>query len=124
MDRVVQKAIEMVLVAIYEPIFEKRNRSFGFRPNKGVHDAMAALTSPWANAMRTAIEGEIEAAYDTVVKQKLLDILGKRIKDQRFLRLMKQRLQYSFYDTELKKVVKPELGIPQGGIHRICLTFT
>jgi len=34
MDRIVQEAIKMVLVAIWEPYFAKMNRSFGYRSNK------------------------------------------------------------------------------------------
>lgn len=116
MDRIVQKAIDMVLTAIYEPYFEINNRSFGFRPNKGVHDAMAALLSKKTNGMRTAIEGDIEAAYDTVNKQTLINILRKKIKDEQFLKLIEQRLQYEYLEKETGIRVTPELGIPQGGI--------
>jgi len=76
MDRIVQKIITLVLEAIYEPYFEHLNVSFGFRPNKGVHDAIATLTTQYqyqyqsqyqyTNCMKTAVEGDIEAAYDTV----------------------------------------------------------
>lgn len=66
MDRVVQKAIQMVLEAIYEPYFETMNRSFGFRSNKGTLDAITAITSKKTNGMRTAIEGDIQAAYDKI----------------------------------------------------------
>jgi hypothetical protein len=67
MDKVVQKCIELILHSIYEPSFEKLNRSFGFRPNKGTQDALAAIVKTGlTNGMRTAIEGDVEAAYDTV----------------------------------------------------------
>lgn len=44
----------MILQAIDEPYFEKRNRSFGFRPNKGVHDAIYALTNMSARGAAAA----------------------------------------------------------------------
>lgn len=116
MDRVVQKALEMVLQSIYEPVFETRNRSFGFRPNKGVHDAIVAITSLKTNGMRTAIEGDIEAAYDTVDKSKLITILSKRVHDKSFLEFIKKRLDYEYVEKETGNRVKPSLGIPQGGI--------
>ena len=116
MDRVVQKAIDMVLQCIYEPYFEKMNRSFGFRPNKGVHDAIAVIRSTKTNGMRTAIEGDVEKAYDTVDKEKLLKILEERIKDSKFLKLMKQRLNYTYIEKETGERVTPSVGIPQGGI--------
>lgn len=68
MDRIVQKAIDIVLQAIYEPYFETLNRSFGFRSNKGTYDAIAAILSTKTSGMRTAIERDGEAAYDSVDK--------------------------------------------------------
>lgn len=116
MDRVVQKTIELVLQAIYEPVFEKMNRSFGFRPNKGTHDALAAILSTKTSGMKTAVEGDVEAAYDCVVKEKLINILEKRICDSKFINLIRKRLKYEFVETDTKKRISPELGIPQGGI--------
>lgn len=115
-DRMVQKAIELVLQAIYEPYFEKRNRSFGFRPNKGVHDAMSAILSYQNNGARFAIEGDIEGAYDTVDKKRLLEILQKRISDRKFINFLQNRLNYDYVEKETKKRFRPEKGIPQGGI--------
>lgn len=116
MDKVVQKAINLVLEAIYEPYFEKMNRSFGFRPNKGTLDAITAILSTSTTGMKTAIEGDIEAAYDTVKKQNIINILGKTIKDKKFLKLIESRLNYSFVEKETKERISPVDGIPQGGI--------
>ena len=115
-DRMVQKAIELVLQAIYEPVFESLNRSFGFRPNKGCHDALAALLSKKTNGMRTAIEGDVEAAYDTVNKKILLAILEKRIQDKSFIKFIEERLNYDYVEKETNQRSRPESGIPQGGI--------
>lgn len=118
MDRVVQKAICMVLEAIYEPEFDFLNRSFGFRPGKGTHDAITAINSRYNTGKKTAIEGDVKAAYDTVKKDKLLEILGKKIEDKKFLLTMKERLKYTYQEQVKDKTqrVTPELGIPQGGI--------
>lgn len=116
-DKLVQKAIDLVLQAIYEPYFEKLNRSFGFRPNKGCHDAIVALLkSPDTNGARLAIEGDIEAAYDTVDRDILIKILNKKISDNKFLGLLRERLNYDFVEKETNVRVKPTIGIPQGGI--------
>ena len=119
LDRVVQQAIFMVLQTIYEPEFEKLNRSFGFRPNKGVHDAMLACCSQYSSGKVTAIEGDIEAAYDTVNKRKLLEILGEKIQDRKFILLIKDRLDYVYAEKQQNNKItrtRPEKGIPQGGI--------
>lgn len=118
LDRVVQKSICMVLEAIYEPYFETLNRSFGFRPNKSCHDAITALTSTHSSGKITAIEGDIEAAYDTVDKNRLIEILSKKIKDRKFLKLIRERLDYDFVQTSEtgEERIRPNNGIPQGGI--------
>lgn len=116
MDRVVQGAICMVLEAIYEPWLEKQNCSFGFRPRKGVHDAIFSLTNWNTRGLHQAIEGDIKSAYDKVCREKLITILGKTIKDRKFLDLLSQRLKYQFWDSEQKKYIEETEGLPQGGI--------
>lgn len=114
-DRMVQKAIQLVLQAIYEPYWEVMNRSFGFRANKGTTDALAPILSTKASGMKTALEGDIEAAYDTVHRPTLIKILGKHICDRKFINLVINRLNYEFTEVDGKRV-RPDIGIPQGGI--------
>jgi RNA-directed DNA polymerase len=64
MGRIVQKAILIIFELIYEPYFERLNRSFGFRLNKGIHDAINAFTTNSPNGMRIAIEVDVEAAFN------------------------------------------------------------
>ena len=116
MDRVVQAAILRVLESIYEPWFDHLNRSFGFRPHKGVWDAMINLKRKENRGLFRAIEGDIKGAYDNVQRKKLIEILSKRIKDRKFLKLIEQRLEYTFFDMKTGKYVKEDKGIPQGGI--------
>lgn len=115
MDRVVQEAIRYILVAIYEPYFDKMHVSFGFRPNRSVHDAIYSLTNYTTQGLNMALEGDIKSAYDKVNREKLLKILGKKIKDKKFLNLIKNRMDYEFYDSEKDIFVKDKEGIPQGG---------
>lgn len=72
MDKVVQEGIRMILESIYEPYFEKMNRSFGFRPNKGTHDAIYGIARVANTGIRYAIEGDIKSAYDKVNRNKLI----------------------------------------------------
>lgn len=115
MDKVVQQNIKVILETIYEPWFDKTNCSFGFRPGKSTHSAITAIASS-NRSFHHAIEGDVEAAYDRVNKEKLLAILGKRIKDATFMKLMRQRLNYTFLDTDAGKYETPSDGVPQGGI--------
>lgn len=116
MDRLIQEVIKMVLIAIWEPDFEKMNRSFGFRPNKSCHDAIVALQSNHTVGLRTALEGDISAAYDNVRKEDVIRCLEKKIHDRKFINLIRARLDYDYVDVKNKIRVKPSMGIPQGGV--------
>jgi retron-type reverse transcriptase len=116
-DRIVQEAIRMVLEAIYEPVFQSMNCSFGFRARNGVHQAISLIKDPrLSNGMKAAIEGDIEQAYPNMDRQILVDILGERILDKKFLKFMKTRLKIRLYDTKTDNYEDTFLGIPQGGI--------
>lgn len=114
MDKVVQEVIRMILESIYEPYFEKDNCSFGFRSNKGVHHAIYLLSK--GQGLHMAIEGDIKSAYDKVNRNILINILGKKIKDRKFLNFIRNRLNYEYYDSLSNKYVKDKEGLPQGGI--------
>lgn len=115
MDRVVQEAIRNILVSIYEPFFDKMNVSFGFRPGLSVQDAIHALTNRRAEGLNIALEGDIKSAYDKVNRKKLIEILEKKIKDKKFIKLIEDRLNYEYFDTEKEAYIKEKEGIPQGG---------
>lgn len=115
MDRVVQEAIKNVLVAIYEPYFDKMHCSFGFRPNRSVQDAIYTLTNQYtAQGLDIALEGDIKAAYDKVNRKKLIEILEKKIADRKFIKLIENRLNYEYFDSEKEIFVIDNEGIPQG----------
>lgn len=117
MDRLVQESIKMVLISIWEPDFERFNRSFGFRPNKSCHDALVALQSNHTIGLRWALEGDISAAYDNVRKGDVISSLQKKIKDNKFIRFINSRLDYDYVDkTNNDSRVRPSMGIPQGGV--------
>ena len=86
-DTLVQEVIRMVLEAIYEPIFD--HRSFGFRNNKGVHDALEYVEEQfrWVDWV---IEGNISMDH-----KRLCEILSKRIDDERFMNLIRKALKES-----------------------------
>lgn len=90
----------MILEAIYEPVFEKFNANFGFRPKKGCHHSIAYLKEQ-GTGCNTAIEGDVEGAYDNVVHEKLIKILSKRIQDQKFLDLLNQGFKCGILDNWL-----------------------
>lgn len=116
MDRVIQHSIKTVLECVYEPFFEYLNCSFGFRTHKGCHDAIYSLTNPKTNGMNIAIEGDIKGAYDKVDRSIFINIINKRIRDRKFIRLIEDRLDYQYFDSEKGEYIDDKEGIPQGGI--------
>lgn len=123
MDKVIQQSIKSVLESIYEPWFDKANCSFGFRPNKGTHNAITSIRSLETNHMHLALEGDIEGAYDNVNKDILLKILEKRIKDRKFINMIKQRLKYTFFTSEnnFETPIKAQGGIDSPYLFNIYL---
>lgn len=111
-EKIVQAAMLTVLEAIYEPIF--RDTSFGFRPNRGTHDALRVIDQNY-DGMTYAVEGDIKGMYDSVNHRTLVTLLEKRIKDDRFIRLVWKMLRAGYLETE-KPLVKADIGTPQGSI--------
>lgn len=110
-DKLVQEVIKMVLEAIYEGHFEKC--SHGFRPHRSCHTALASISEGF-DGTRWFIEGDIKGFFDNINHDVMIGILGERIKDERFLRLIRKFLkagyleQWEFHGTYC--------GTPQGGV--------
>ena len=112
-DKIVQESIRIILESIYEPIFQKLNCNYGFRPYKNTHQAILYIKYN-ATGSNLAIEGDIKGAYDNVNHDKMIKILSKRISDTKFLNLLYQGFKAGmFQDGKLKDSI---LGVPQGGI--------
>jgi RNA-directed DNA polymerase len=112
-DRVVQASLKLVL----EPIFEADFRpcSYGFRPNRRAHDAVAETRYLTARSYEWVVEGDIEACFDTIDHTALMDRVRRRVGDKRVLALVKAFLKAGILtqDGSLKDSMT---GTPQGGI--------
>lgn len=89
-EKIVQKAMEMVLSAIYDPTFSPH--SHGFRANKGCHSCLQEIRNTWAGS-RWFIEGDIKGFFDNIDHQVLTEILRERIADERFVGLVWKALR-------------------------------
>jgi len=112
-DKILQKAVAMVLEAVYEQDFYPC--SYGFRPGRGAHDALQAL---WTETMALGggwvLEADIEKFFDSVDHTKLREVLSQRVSDGALLRLIGKWLNAGVME---KGVVRhPETGTPQGGV--------
>ncbi len=110
-DKLLQEVIRMILEAIYEPIFD--NHSHGFRPNRSCHTALRQISSEFTGVV-WFIEGDIKGCFDNIDHNILIRILGKKIKDSKFLNIIRQFLKAGY--VENWKYNKTYSGTPQGGI--------
>ena len=110
-DRLVQEVCRMVLESIYEPIFSEN--SHGFRPNRSCHTALKQIKNTFRGA-NWFIEGDIKGCFDNIDHRCLINILQKRIKDERFIRLIWKFLKAGYMENW--KYNNTHSGTPQGGI--------
>ncbi len=114
-DRVVQAALKLVLEPIFEADFLPC--SYGFRPNRRAHDAIAEIRTFAGPPHRYewAVEGDIAACFDEISHPALLDRIRRRISDKRVLALIKAFLKAGIFNQETGLRDSP-VGAPQGGI--------
>src|SRR4051812_12511376 len=112
-DRVVQAALKLVLEPIFEADFTPV--SYGFRPNRRAHDAIAEIQLFGTHGYRWVLDADIEACFDRISHTALLDRVRARIKDKRVMALAKAFLKAGLL-TELGEKQDTPTGTPQGGI--------
>jgi group II intron reverse transcriptase/maturase len=110
-DKLVGEVIRLLLEAYYEPRFS--GRSHGFRPGRGCHTALREAANTWTGTT-WFIEGDIAQCFDTLDHQVMLGILGEKIHDNRFLRLLRNMLQAGYLEDW--KWNATHSGAPQGGV--------
>jgi len=112
-DRVVQAALKLVLEPIFEADFIPV--SYGFRPERRAHDAIAEIHLFGTQGYRWVLDADIEACFDRISHSGLLDRVRKRVKDKRVVGLVKAFLKAGIM-TELGEYEDTLTGTPQGGI--------
>src|SRR3954449_2535024 len=112
-DRVVQAALKLVLEPILEADFEPV--SYGFRPRRRAHDAIAEIHYYGTRGYRWVLDADIEACFDSINHAALMDRVRARVKDRRVLALVKAFLKAGIL-TELGEERDTPTGTPQGGI--------
>ena len=115
-DKIVQEVVRLILEAVYDsphgPLFSEN--SHGFRRSKSCHTALRDVQRKWTG-VTWFIEGDIAACFDEIDHEILIKILRKKIKDERFICLIRRFLKAGYQD--LDEVRKDSLaGTPQGGI--------
>jgi RNA-directed DNA polymerase len=101
-DRVVQGAVKLILEAIFEADF--CSNSYGFRPQRSPHRALAEVRRSVLRRMSTVIDVDLSRYFDTIRHSVLLDKIATRVQDPQVLHLVKQIIKAG-----------GKIGVPQGG---------
>jgi len=115
-DKIVQEVIRIILECIYDspggPYFHEA--SHGFRPDRSCHTALREIRGKWP-ALNWFLEGDIQACFDAIDHHVLVNLLRKKIRDERFLHLIWKLLRAGYLD--LQEASQNSLaGTPQGGL--------
>jgi group II intron reverse transcriptase/maturase len=112
-DKVLQRAVAMVLEPIYEQDFF--NCSYGFRPGRSAHQALESL---WRQVMRTSggwvVDVDVRQFFDTLDHTHLQSLVQHRVRDGVVRRLIGKWLNAGVLENG--SVSYPESGTPQGGV--------
>ncbi|HWT83682.1 MAG TPA: reverse transcriptase domain-containing protein, partial [Candidatus Methylomirabilis sp.] len=112
-DKVLQRAVVMVLEAVYEQDFH--DCSYGFRPGRSAHQALASLRQQtMAMAGGWILDVDIRKFFDTIDHSHLRDFLKRRVRDGVLLRLIGKWLNAGVLEDGC--ITHPEKGSPQGGV--------
>jgi len=111
-DKIVQEAIRMALEPLFEVEFHEH--SYGFRPNRSAHHAVARCRYLALTGFTWVIEGDVKACFDEISHKAILRCLKEKVMDNKFLRLIHLLLKAG---VEIDGVVHPtNKGVPQGGV--------
>ncbi len=111
-DKIVQAGVALILEALYEPIFRKC--SHGFRPGRSPITALRQVSTAYRTGAKWIIEGDITDCFGSLPHGVILNCLRKRIKDERFIDLIRKMLQAGA--MEAGTFSQTFSGTPQGGI--------
>jgi len=112
-DKLVQAALAKILNAIYEQDFMEC--SFGFRPNRGCHDALKLLNKIVNDeCIRYVVDTDIKGFFDNVSHDWMMKFIEHRIEDKNLRRLIARMLKAGILEDGIK--YDTPQGTPQGGV--------
>jgi group II intron reverse transcriptase/maturase len=112
-DKIVQDRLSQILQAIWEPEF--RECSYGYRPNRGAHDALRRVAEIITNvSTQWVVEADIKGFFTNVCHEHLMKFLEYRISDPCFLRTIRRFLIAGVMEDG--QFSPSDEGTPQGGL--------
>jgi group II intron reverse transcriptase/maturase len=109
-DKLVGEVVRLLLEAFYEPQFS--DSSHGFRRFRGCHTALREINNTWTGTA-WFVEGDISNCFGSLDHEILLGILAEKIRDNRFLRLIRNMLKAGYLEDWTYRDTLG--GVPQGG---------
>ena len=111
LDRFVQQALLQVLQEDWDETFSEA--SYGFRPRRSAHQAIAQAQEYVAQGYRIVVDMDLEKFFDNVNHDKLMGLVAKRVTDRRIRKLIRAFLTAGMLASGL--VSQRVKGTPQGG---------
>lgn len=111
-DRVVQTALKMVIGAIFEREFAEQ--SYGLRPGRDCHDALRRVDALLRDGHVHVVDIDIKGYFDTIPRDRLMELVSQRLAEGRVLRLIEAFLQQEIEEGEERFAT--DTGTPQGGV--------
>lgn len=112
LDRLIQQAMAQVLTPLFEAEFS--DHSYGFRPGRSAHMAVAEMESAWREGRRHAVDCDLKSFFDTVNHDRLMDALRETVRCPRVLGLIRRYLNAGVVLPDGTREATP-CGVPQGG---------
>ncbi|MGP2441305.1 reverse transcriptase domain-containing protein [Streptomyces sp. JW3] len=110
-DKLLAEVVRMLLNAYYDVQFS--DHSHGFRPLRGCHTALNEIVDTWTGSS-WFIEGDITQCFDRLDHKVMIETLGEKIHDGRFLRLISNMLTVGYLEDWKWNATLS--GSPQGGV--------
>jgi RNA-directed DNA polymerase len=112
LDRFIQQAVMQVLQRKWDRTFSEH--SYGFRPERSAHQAVAKAQQYIAEGYRFVVDLDLEKFFDRVNQDRLMAKLAEKIRDKRMLKLIRAFLTAGVMENGLVSKERDE-GTPQGG---------
>ena len=112
LDRMIQQAVAQTLSPLFEAGFSEH--SYGYRPGRSAHMAVAVMESGWKEGRRHAVECDLKSLFDTVNHDRLMNALKEKVRCRKTLGLIRRYLMAGVELPDGTREATPQ-GVPQGG---------